>query len=158
MPWLAPRGPYLALLPVGLAVPVLLPVPRCALTAPFQPYQAYRKRCARRFLLCGAVPGVAPAGRYPAPFLHGVRTFLDILFCKAKSRCVRQAGFPAERHPSRLLAKQDASTIQPSAHLRLYETRPSRSTGKRAARSAARPASTASSGPCAHGRNRRRKA
>ena len=27
-------------------------------------------------LLCGAFPGVTPAGRYPAPFLHGARTFL----------------------------------------------------------------------------------
>ena len=26
--------------------------------------------------LCGTVPGVAPAGRYPAPSLHGARTFL----------------------------------------------------------------------------------
>ncbi len=32
------RGPYLALLPVGLAVPVLLPAPRWALTPPFHPY------------------------------------------------------------------------------------------------------------------------
>ena len=31
-------------------------------------------------LLCGAFPGVAPAGRYPAPFLHGVRTFLGDAF------------------------------------------------------------------------------
>src|SRR5690606_31131111 len=31
------RGPYLALLPVGLAVPVLLPTPRWALTPPFHP-------------------------------------------------------------------------------------------------------------------------
>ena len=28
-------------------------------------------------LLCGAFPGVAPAGGYPAPLLHGVRTFLE---------------------------------------------------------------------------------
>ena len=27
--------------------------------------------------LCGAFPRVAPAGRYPAPLPHGVRTFLD---------------------------------------------------------------------------------
>jgi len=33
----AKRRPYLVLLPVGLAVPLLLPGPRCALTAPFQP-------------------------------------------------------------------------------------------------------------------------
>ena len=30
----------------------------------------------RRFVLCGTVPVVAPAGRYPAPFVHGARTFL----------------------------------------------------------------------------------
>ena len=27
-------------------------------------------------ILCGAFPRVSPAGRYPAPLLHGVRTFL----------------------------------------------------------------------------------
>ena len=32
------RDPYSALLPVGLALPVLLPVPRWALTPPFHPY------------------------------------------------------------------------------------------------------------------------
>ena len=31
----------------------------------------------KRFLLCGAIPQVTLAGRYPAPLLHGVRTFLD---------------------------------------------------------------------------------
>ena len=30
----------------------------------------------RRFVLCGTVPRLAPAGRYPAPFVHGARTFL----------------------------------------------------------------------------------
>jgi len=28
------------------------------------------------FVLCGTVPGVAPAGRYPAPYVDGARTFL----------------------------------------------------------------------------------
>ena len=32
---------------------------------------------ARRCIFCGTVPGVAPAGRYPAPYLHGARTFLS---------------------------------------------------------------------------------
>ena len=32
------RLPYLALLPVGFAVPRPLPAARCALTAPFHPY------------------------------------------------------------------------------------------------------------------------
>ena len=30
----------------------------------------------RRSVLCGTFPGLAPAGRYPAPFVHGARTFL----------------------------------------------------------------------------------
>ena len=29
-----------------------------------------------RSAFCGTVPGVTPAGRYPAPCLHGARTFL----------------------------------------------------------------------------------
>ena len=35
--WVAPRRPYLVLLPVGFAMPAPLPEPRCALTAPFHP-------------------------------------------------------------------------------------------------------------------------
>lgn len=30
----------------------------------------------RRFAFCGAFPGVAPAGHFPAPCFHGARTFL----------------------------------------------------------------------------------
>jgi hypothetical protein len=30
----------------------------------------------RRSVLCGTVPGLAPAGCYPAPLVHGARTFL----------------------------------------------------------------------------------
>jgi hypothetical protein len=39
----------------------------------FSPLPAPQRR---RFVLCGTFPGVAPAGRYPAPFVHGARTFL----------------------------------------------------------------------------------
>src|SRR3954468_848425 len=31
----------------------------------------------RRSALCGTFPGLAPAGRYPAPYVHGARTFLS---------------------------------------------------------------------------------
>jgi hypothetical protein len=31
----------------------------------------------KRFDLCGTFPGVAPAGRYPAPHVDGARTFLS---------------------------------------------------------------------------------
>ena len=34
-------------------------------------------RSGRRCTFCGTVPGVAPAGRYPAPHLRGARTFLS---------------------------------------------------------------------------------
>ena len=70
--------PYSVLLPVGFAMPPTLPPARCALTAPFHPCRG--RRCnvqhAGRFVFCGTVPGVAPAGRYPAPYVHGARTFL----------------------------------------------------------------------------------
>ena len=53
------RRPYSVLLPVGFTLPPLLPVARCALTAPFRPGRAET----RWFVFCGTFPGVAPAGR-----------------------------------------------------------------------------------------------
>jgi hypothetical protein len=64
--------PYSILLPVGFAVPLLLPATRCAFTAPFRPC---RHEC-RWFIFCGTFPQVTLAGHYPAPFLAGARTFL----------------------------------------------------------------------------------
>ncbi len=70
-------GPYLALLPVGLAVPSLLPGPRWSLTPPFHPYPILPQGGGHgRSVFCGAIPRVTPAGRYPAPLSCGVRTFL----------------------------------------------------------------------------------
>jgi len=40
---------YLILLPMGLALPCLLPVMRCALTAPFHPYRKAAVYFLRRF-------------------------------------------------------------------------------------------------------------
>ena len=68
------RGPYLALLPVGLAMRRPLPAPRWALTPPFHPCPRTRRG---RSVLCGAFRRVAPPGRYPAPALRRVRTFLS---------------------------------------------------------------------------------
>lgn len=87
---------------------------------------------AGRFVFCGAFPGVAPAGRYPAPLLHGVRTFLARLATHA--------------------------VIQPSARQAAYACPTGASTGKRVARSTAMARSVASTGPEASGRNRARKA
>ncbi len=71
---------YLVLLPVGFSLPPPLPAARCALTAPFHPYRPPPRRDATerawRYVFCGTFPGVAPAGRYPAPYLRGARTFL----------------------------------------------------------------------------------
>jgi len=63
---------------VGFTVPALLPGPRCALAAPFRPYPSE----AGRSSFCGTVPDAPSprlwriAGRYPAPWFHGARTFL----------------------------------------------------------------------------------
>ena len=46
---------------VGLAVPLQVPVARGALTPPSHPCPA--GKLARRSVLCGTFPGVAPAGR-----------------------------------------------------------------------------------------------
>ena len=67
-----PRGsirssPCLVLLPVGFALPVLSPEPRCALTAPFHPYREAPCEAARRFVFCGTVPVLADGGCYPPP-------------------------------------------------------------------------------------------
>src|SRR6266702_8329090 len=68
--------PYSVLLPVLFAMPVPLPDPRCALTAPFHPCCPLPFGAGERFVLCGTFPGVAPAGCYPAPYVDGARTFL----------------------------------------------------------------------------------
>jgi len=82
---------YLVLLPVGFAVPAPLPEPRCALTAPFHPYRGLERP--RRSVLCGTVPKIALAGRYPAPSFRGARTFLH------------HCGKPRRQRPSGHLAR-----------------------------------------------------
>ena len=70
------RRPYSVLLQAGLAMPSPSLGPRCALTAPFHP--SLGRERPRRFAFCGAIPGVAPGGRYPPPCRYGARTFLDL--------------------------------------------------------------------------------
>ena len=86
-----PRRPYSVLLPVGFAVPSLLPRTRCALTAPFHPYRSVRLRTERRFAFCCTVPGVTPAGHYPAPCFRGARTFLSALIRNTGGAAIRPA-------------------------------------------------------------------
>ncbi len=62
----------------GLPSPSLLPKTWWALTPPFHPYpRVPQSGVRRRSVFCGAVRRVTPPGRYPAPLLFGVRTFLD---------------------------------------------------------------------------------
>src|SRR6266436_1249314 len=69
---------YLVLLPVGFSLPPPLPATRCALTAPFHPCRPPgMPETGWRCTFCGTFPGVAPAGRYPAPYLRGARTLLS---------------------------------------------------------------------------------
>jgi hypothetical protein len=76
----ASRRPYSVLLPVGFAVPLALPQARCALTAPFHPYRPVTPLSGEGWgggLFSVALSlGSTPAGRYPAPYAHGARTFL----------------------------------------------------------------------------------
>jgi hypothetical protein len=72
-------------------VPSLLPRTRCALTAPFHPYLPLPGSFGGRFAFCCTVPGVAPAGNYPAPCFHGARTFLPALIRNAGRAAIRPA-------------------------------------------------------------------
>ncbi len=45
-----------------------------------------RSRLGRRFAFCGTFPRVAPAGRYPAPYFRGARTFLPPVSRRAAIR------------------------------------------------------------------------
>jgi hypothetical protein len=100
-----PRRPYSVLLPVGFALPSALPQARCALTAPFHPCRSplpslprsrgrVREGAPRRSVLCGTVPGVTPAGRYPAPHVHGARTFLPGTPSLPSARAKGREGVP----------------------------------------------------------------
>ncbi|GAO55306.1 hypothetical protein NMD1_02417 [Novosphingobium sp. MD-1] len=74
------RRPYSVLLRVGFAVPLPLPVARCALAAPFHP--CLRLATHRRSALCGTFPDPRlREGRraLPATLFRGARTFLGIL-------------------------------------------------------------------------------
>ena len=78
---LAPGGVYRAVAVAGDAVRsyrTLSPLPA-------------GRRPGRRFAFCGTVPGVAPAGRYPAPCFRGARTFLPRRLRAAKA-AIRPSG------------------------------------------------------------------
>ena len=58
------------------------------------PFTLARRRSGWRFAFCGTFPGVAPAGRYPAPCSRGARTFLAP---PKRSAAIRPSGPPQVR-------------------------------------------------------------
>jgi len=50
---------------------------RCRRRGALLPHRFTLTAQVRRSDLCGAFPGVTPAGRYPAPCFRGARTFLE---------------------------------------------------------------------------------
>jgi len=89
------RGPYSALLPVGLAVPVLLPVPRWALTPPFHPYPARRP---------GGLFSVALSLGLPRPGVTRHRVFMESGL--SSRRVAPPRGHPAIRASGQIRAGQ----------------------------------------------------
>ena len=63
----SPRRSYSVLLPVGFAMPPAVAGSAVRSYRTVSPLPAYAERKAGGLLLCGTFPGVAPAGRYPAP-------------------------------------------------------------------------------------------
>ena len=76
--------PYLVLLPVGLAVPPLLPETRCALTAPFQPCRGFRP--------VGGVISVALSLGSPPPAVNRHRLSVEPGLSSNRSPCPRSPG------------------------------------------------------------------
>ena len=108
------RGSYLALLPVGLAMPALLPARRWALTPPFHPYPSTLGRS----IFCGAFRRIAPPGRYPAPFPCGVRTFLGTSCTQnPKGRRFDGPSDPLKTRHRAILGAIRAAIIRPSARV-----------------------------------------
>src|SRR5208282_306826 len=81
----------------------------------------------RRCTFCGTFPGVAPAGRYPAPYLRGARTFLSPPTGRERPSgrlAVRDLG---SRHAS-VKAPAEASTIG-ARRIRIVRTERNRHAG-----------------------------
>ena len=79
----APAPPLFGLAPGGVCRAVLVAknAVRSYRTLSPLPSQSI-SGSARRFAFCGTLPGVTPAGGYPAPCFHGARTFLPARYAK----------------------------------------------------------------------------
>ena len=99
-PRLAARGPYLALLPVGLAVPPPLPEARWALTPPFHPYRPrFRSPDLGHGGLLSVALSVSTAGlpRRPRPGVTRHRRFSESGLSSPKRANPFRSGHPAPR-------------------------------------------------------------
>ena len=102
----APGGVYLANAVASAAVRsyrTLSPLLPWACRAP-RTLRPAGQRCAasgpeKRFAFCGTFPGVAPAGRYPAPCFRGARTFLHLRW-RASTANGHSARLPSSGHPA----------------------------------------------------------
>ena len=71
---------------------------------------------AGRFAFCGTFPGVAPAGRYPAPCSRGARTFLPLRRRRGGRPSGRLARRSIVRNGAIGKARRTGSSIQALAH------------------------------------------
>jgi hypothetical protein len=99
------RHPYSVLLPVGFTVPLAV-ARRAVGSYPTLSPLPRQGRQSGRFALCGTFPGVAPAGRYPAPCFRGARTFLTCRLSALTRAAARPAGFGR-------ICKQNSATKPP---------------------------------------------
>ena len=58
------------------------------------PFTLSAGRGRRWFAFCGAIPGLAPGGRYPPPCRRGARTFLDAEAPRPPGRLIRSVDGP----------------------------------------------------------------
>ena len=118
------------------------------------PLPAGRGR-SRRFAFCGTFPGVAPAGRYPAPCFRGARTFLPPRPHGARKAAIRPSG-TYKGNPSRAVVKgrvTDTAPATPGAGPRCRRRR-----GRRRARGGSGAGKPSPSSPGPRSRNRSRRA
>ena len=73
----SPSDSYLVLLRVGFALPFVLPPTRCALTAPFHPYQPDTQRFQLAVYFLWHFPSTRAAQTLSGTLPYGARTFLD---------------------------------------------------------------------------------
>ena len=89
------------------------------------PFTLTRRRGSRRFAFCGAIPGVAPGGRYPPPFRRGARTFLHL----PKQTATARPSGPARKWARGAHWSSQAQPWRPPARSR--SVRPGQRNGRR---------------------------